>query len=351
VSTNPVLALLERADRVESFHRGAIAVATRDRLLFAAGDVERAVYPRSTIKPFQALPLLEDRIDQELGLDAREITLTAASHSGDDLHVATAASLLAKGRLAESALQCGSHAPWDEASARRLAKEGREPSVLHHNCSGKHAGMLLQARRLGARLEDYVAPTSPVQQRIRARLAAFAGLPPEQLGVAIDGCSAPAFSLPLSCLATALARFADPEGMEPATRDASRRLFDATTSEPHFLSGKRRFDLAVMKAGQRRVFCKGGAEGVIGLAIRPSRPGASALGLAIKVDDGNARGYYLPTLALLRWLGFDPPASAEDLPGAVDPVQRNFRGLEVGRMKVGEALASLPPSPWREGAA
>ena len=351
--SNPILARLLRADRVESFHRGAVAIAAADRLVFAAGDVATAFFPRSALKPFQAMPLLEDELDLKLRLTPREVALTAASHSGDESHVETAAALLAKGGLEPGALLCGSHSPMDEAAARRLARDGKEPTVLHHNCSGKHAGMLLLAHADGAAgataagpATEYVHPDHPVQQRIKRRIAEFAGMESGEIGVAVDGCSAPAFALPLAALARALARFADPAGMAPAVGKAAGRLFDAAAAEPHFLSGRKRFDLAVMKAGRRRVFCKGGAEGVLALSLRPPRAGLPSLGIAMKVDDGGARGYYLPSLALLRWLGFDPPASAADLPSAAAAEQKNHRGLEVGRVEVGDALASLPKSPW-----
>jgi L-asparaginase II len=343
---NPLLALVRRADRTESLHRGALAVATSERVLFAAGDVAAPIFPRSALKPFQALPLLEDGLDAKLALAPREIALTCASHSGDDSHVEAAAALLRKGELAPEMLRCGVHAPLDEACARRLVKEGREPTALHHNCSGKHAGMLIQARAAGAELEGYVDPSHPVQQRIRRRLAGFADVSPDSMGSAVDGCSAPAFAVPLAALAKAYARFADPTGLEAPVADASRRLFDAATAEPHFVSGRKRFDLAVMKAGARRVFCKGGAEGVVALALRPPSSGRPALGIALKVDDGNARGYYVAALALLRWLGFDPPADPAELSSAVDPVQRNYRGIEVGRIEPGDALAGLPKAPW-----
>ena len=343
---NLLLTILMRADRIECVHRGRLAVATTAGPLFTAGDADAPTYPRSALKPFQALPLLEDDLDRTLGLDAREVTLTCASHGGDERHVEVAASLLKKGGFEPSALLCGKHPPVDDAAARRLVAQGREFTVLHHNCSGKHAGMLIQARHAKAPTESYVDPDHPIQRRIRARIAEFAGLSPDAIGVAIDGCSAPAFSLPLAALARAMARFADPREFAAPIAGAARRLFDATVAEPHYLSGRRRFDHAVMKAGGKRVFCKSGAEGVVALAIRPPRAGLPALGIAIKVDDGSARGHHLPALALLRWLGFEPPAAPEELASSVDPVLRNHRGLEVGRVEVGDALRELPASPW-----
>jgi len=348
VSEPAILTLLRRGDLVESVHRGAVAVVTADQPLFTLGPTTapHAIYPRSALKPFQALPLLEERLDTQLALDSREIALTTASHGGDEQHVEAARSLLAKGALARSLLRCGSHPPMDAAAARRLTRAGQPFDELHHNCSGKHASMLLVAQHLGLPLADYIDPGHPLQRRIRATLAVFAGLAPEALGVAIDGCSAPAFSLPLAALARAMARFADPTGLPATTADAARRLFAAAVAAPHFVSGSRRIELAVMTAAHGRTFAKIGAEGVLALAIRPPRPGLPAVGIAIKVEDGAERGYFQPALALLRWLGFDPPADPAELPRDAHATLRNHRGLEVGKIEAAAEFARLPPSPW-----
>jgi len=349
VHAQPPLTLLTRGGVPESLHRGAIAVATAERTLLAIGAVDGpagTTFPRSALKPFQALPLLEDGLHEKLALDDREIALTTASHGGDEQHVEVAASLMRKGDVPESALLCGVHPPLDESAARRLVRAGQSASVLHHNCSGKHAGMVIQARHLGAPIESYVDPDHPIQRRIRDRIAQFSGVPSSELQVAIDGCSAPAFALPLASLARAMARFADPAGLPPTTAVAARRLFDATMAAPHFVSGRHRFDLAVTKASGGRTFCKAGAEGVVALAIRPPRAGLPAVGIAAKVEDGNERGYHQPILALLRWLGFEPPADREELSRRIDATLKNYRGLEVGKIELDPAFARLPRSPW-----
>lgn len=342
----PILAVVERGGRAESVHRGTIVVATERRTVFEAGDGGVPVFPRSALKPFQALSLLEDGVDRELALTPREIALTAASHSGDESHVDVARSLLAKGGCSESDLRCGTHPPMDSEAAERLARAGAAPTPLHHNCSGKHASMLIQARRLGAPLESYLDPGHPVQRRIVRLLAAMGGVDEAEIAIAVDGCSAPALALPLRALAVGLARLAAARTGATARDEACRRLFDACLAEPHFLSGRRRFDLAVMKAGRGRVLSKGGMEGVLTLAIRPPSAALEGVGVAIKIEDGDARGYYPAALAILRWLGFDPPAAPEELSSAVDPILRNHRGQEVGRVRLGDTLARLPPPPW-----
>ena len=206
---DPVAVLVRRGDRVESVHRVAYAVADAGgTLLQHEGDVRRPVFPRSSVKPLQALPLVESGAAERFALSERELALACASHGGEPMHTEIVAAWLARIGLDPSALECGAHAPSHEPTARQLIEQRRPPSPLHNNCSGKHAGMLTLALHLGAPTAGYIAPDHPVQQRISALLAAMSGAslaPP-----AIDGCGVPTHAMPLAGLATAMARLADP---------------------------------------------------------------------------------------------------------------------------------------------
>ena len=132
-----------RGTLVESRHAGAIAVADADGgLLFAFGDVERPVFPRSAVKAMQAMPLVESGAADAFGLGDDELAVACASHSGELAHVEAVRSLLAKAGLDESYLACGAHWPISEEASRELIRVGRRPQAIHNNCSGKHAGML-----------------------------------------------------------------------------------------------------------------------------------------------------------------------------------------------------------------
>src|SRR5918994_3317438 len=142
----PVAVLVRRGARVESQHRVAYAAADRDgRLLAATGDVDRAIFPRSAVKPLQALALVESGAADRFALGERELALACASHSGEPEHVALVRAWLARLELAPSALECAAHPPLHGPSAQRLAAAGRAPERVHNNCSGKHAGMLTVA--------------------------------------------------------------------------------------------------------------------------------------------------------------------------------------------------------------
>ena len=166
-----------RGGRVESEHRGAIAVVdAQGRVLAHIGDVRLTSYLRSSAKPFQLLPLIESGAADRFGLTDRELAVIAGSHSGEPRHLEAVQSILDKIGLSEDALQCGSHVPFNLNAAGALRAANQEPTSLHNNCSGKHAGMLAQAIDRGWSTADYLDPNHPVQLGIRRRLAELADL-------------------------------------------------------------------------------------------------------------------------------------------------------------------------------
>src|SRR4029078_1370808 len=137
---NPTLVAVFRWTLVESRHAGAIAVADADgHLLFAFGDVERPVFPRSAVKAMQAMPLVESGAADAFGLGDDELAVACASHSGELAHVEAVRSLLARAGLDESYLACGANGPISEKASGELIRVGRRPQAIHNNCSGKHA--------------------------------------------------------------------------------------------------------------------------------------------------------------------------------------------------------------------
>ena len=297
------LARVTRSGREESRHRGAWAlVDAAGRILDSRGDPRQPIWARSSVKAFQALPFVALGLLERHGLGDAHLAVICGSHSGEPRHRALVAEILAAGGLAERDLACGYHRPFDGASAREQIRQGAPDSPLYHNCSGKHAGMLLLARALGASPADYRDPEGPGQRLIRDTLVAFAGGMQPELGW--DGCSAPSFRLPLAALARAMAALvADdlPAGLprpELPWAAAVRRVIAAQLAHPELVGGsRRRLDTDLMRAGGGRILAKSGAEAVELLAL-PGR----ALGLALKVADGSDRAVGPVVLALLeRW--------------------------------------------------
>lgn len=329
MTTSPVLIELTRGSLVESIHGGSLAIARPNgELVIALGDISRPVFPRSAIKSMQALPLIESGAADHYGFGPAEIALACASHSGTERHTTLAASMLKRAGLDHGALGCGAHMPGHEATAKAMMRAGAEPIALHNNCSGKHSGMLATAAHLGEAPADYWRPDHPVQRRIHVTLRDVTGL---ELGAdvrGIDGCSVPNWAMPVTALATAFARMATGEGLGPARRKAAERIMAACWAEPELVSGPGRLDAHLMGGLPRRLFSKTGAEGVYCAAL-PER----GLGIALKADDGNPRASHAAMAAIACRL-----FPELELPPALAPL-RNWRGFEVGTVRVGADLA------------
>lgn len=318
-----VLAEVLRADRVESRHRGhAIVCDARGDVVAAWGNHDERIFPRSSCKMLQALPLVESGAGADIG--SERLALACASHSGGGIHVTRVAAWLDALGLAESDLRCGAQVPDDAAERHRLRDAGESPCQLHNNCSGKHAGFLMLNRHLGGGPE-YAEFDHPVQAAARAAVEEMCGAP--ILGWGVDGCSAPAFETTLRGLGTAMARMADPRGLGGTREEAARRLVAAMAEHPLLVAGEGRACSELMAAMPGGVAVKTGAEAVY-VAILPER----GLGVALKVEDGGTRGSECAIAALLVRLG----ALDARHPAAVrrmSPPILSRMGAEVGAIR------------------
>lgn len=327
---NPVLVRLWRGEHVESQHRGTWVVVDARGVLAGAGSFDAPVFARSSVKSLQALPLLESGAADRFGYDAAELALALSSHSGERIHTERVAALLARLALGVEHLRCGPQVPMDAAARRELAQRGEKPSALHNNCSGKHAGFLALARHLAVDPAAYLDPSSASQRAVRGALQEITGTQDDELYVAVDGCSAPTFRLPLVKLATGVARIATPASHSGARARACARMLDAVARHPELIAGsQQRICTDIARATRGRLFPKIGAEGiyVIGRA-------GTGQGLALKIDDGNDRALHALVVALLAKLGW---ASADELAALAryrETPLVNRAGLEVGRTEV-----------------
>lgn len=294
------------------------------------GDPGVATFVRSAAKPFQALPLLLAGGEERFGLSAADLALICASHSGAPAHVARAADLLARGGFEVGDLLCGAHPPLDRAVARRLREAGEAPTPLHNNCSGKHAGMLLACRLLGLPPAGYVDPAHPLQQLILDHVARCCGVFREEVGIGVDGCSVPAYALPVAAAARGYAALADPRaaGLPEEVAGAVERVVAAMTGEPEMVAGPGRFTTRLIAAAGGRVLGKEGAEGFYGVTVR----GPVALGLALKIADGGERCRDGVVLDLLRAMGSLAGEEFQQLADLYRPTLVNHRGLRVGEV-------------------
>jgi L-asparaginase II len=333
--TNPVLVEVIRGPRIESVHRGSAAVVdAAGAVVFSLGDVTVPIYPRSAVKAIQALLLVESGAAARFAFGDEELALACASHGGEPAHVASVVRMLSHAGFDQSALQCGAHWPMHQPSAHALARRGEAPSALHNNCAGKHAGFVCAACAMEVGHVDYIAPSHPVQQAVKAAIEDLAGTVIGDDRVAIDGCAVPTWALPLVDLARAFARFGSGHGLAPQRAAAARRLRSACAAKPWFVAGTGRFCTDVMSQFGERVFVKTGAEGVFCAALP-----AQGLGIAVKCDDGAGRAAEVVIATLISHFVKPEEADRALLDRLMCPVLRNWNGTAVGAVRPSVALA------------
>jgi L-asparaginase II len=319
--TNPVIVEVTRGGIVESRHRGAFAVVdAAGHVVAAEGGIAAAVFPRSGVKAFQCLPLVESGAADRFGFTDEEIALCCASHNGEPDHLRVARSILARAGNAEALFECGAHWPFHEASRLALIQQGGSPADVHNNCSGKHAGMLALARHLGVDPHGYARPDHPVQRLIARTMGGLCDIDVESQPCGIDGCSVPTWAIPLRNLALGFARFTDPEFA------AAQRIIGAVRAHPFMVAGSGDFDTLIMEAVPR-LFIKTGAEGVYCASIPHAR-----LGIALKIDDGASRASETAIASVLSGLNLWTEEERAALERFRHHDLHNWRKLGVGEV-------------------
>ncbi len=329
-AANPVLVEVTRGDGAESVHRGAAAVFDSSGACVAAwGDVDQPVFPRSAIKSLQALPLIETGAADAFAVTQQELALACASHSGEPAHAETAARWLDRVGPGVAALACGAHFPMNDAAKHAMLRAGAQPTRAHNNCSGKHAGMITTAVHLGEPVAGYETADHPVQQRVRQAVEEMGEVDLSAAPMGIDGCSIPTLATPLTALARAMAKLADPAGLAPSRAEACARLRAAMAAHPFMVAGSGRCDTVVMEQTGETAFVKTGAEGVYCAALAEK-----GLGLALKIDDGAGRASEVALLALLRHLGALDADQHDALAAYARPPVTSRLGVPVGEIRV-----------------
>jgi L-asparaginase II len=332
--TNPVTVEVTRGSLVESRHRGAVVVVDGDgEVVFSLGDVEAGVFPRSACKAMQALPLVESGAADAYGFGNRELALACSSHSGEDEHVAMAASMLARVGRGIETLECGAHWSSSQKVLIHQARTMDKPTALHNNCSGKHAGFVCACCHQGIDPEGYVGYDHPLQQEIRGTMESLAGAVLGKDNCGTDGCSIPTYAVPLRALAHGFARMATGTGLGPLRAQASRRLFDACMAEPFYVAGTGRACTTLMQIAPGLIFAKTGAEGVFCAAI-PEQ----GVAIAVKCDDGHTRAAEVMVAAALgRFFEKDAPIGSA-LNDMARVKMHNWNGIHVGDIRATAAL-------------
>jgi len=327
-----ILAKVIRGETVESEHRGHfIVIDGNGRTIASAGEPATVTFFRSAAKPFQAIPFITSGAADAFGFSEDEIALACGSHSGEPAHVEIAAGMLARIGMTEADLRCGVHAPFFARRAEQMLRQGETPTQLHNNCSGKHAAMLAFAKHIGADTAAYESPDNRIQQRILRCIADLTREPESDIQIAIDGCAAPNFAVPVAAMATSFANLVVPTGFPEPTQQACSRIVAAMTRYPELIGGSERLDTLLMQAAAGRIVSKVGADGVWLCGVLPCERWPSGLGIALKIADGDdLRARPVVAVEILRRLGILTDADLTD----VSPMPvRNRRSDIVGRVE------------------
>ena len=320
------LIVVERNGFIESRHSGvAVAVDASGKILTALGDPHGLVYPRSTLKPFQAMASMQSGVP----LRGAEVALACASHIGSAEHMELAKIMLSKAKVSVDDLQCPE--AWSAHESTRIEQvlDGEGKSKLAFNCSGKHAAFLWACTENGWDTKTYLSPEHPLQQRVIEVVEEYAGEKISHLGV--DGCGAPVPVISLAGLARAVSKLAQAPGNKHSDARAAT-IATAMLDYPWAVQGHDMPNTVVME--DLGVIAKLGAEGVLVLAA----PNGTAV--AVKMLDGAGRGADILGLTLLAHAG---AINAEQLAGILAKISRPILGgaAPVGSVRLADSVLEL----------
>lgn len=290
---SPVLVEVCRGELVESVHRARVAITDPNgQLVAGSGSVSALIYPRSAVKPLQAVGMRRAGLD----VDDELLALVAASHSGEGFHLDGVRKILNDVDLDVSALQTPPSYPLDAEAMTAWIRAGHGKESVAMNCSGKHAGMIRTAVRNDLPVESYRDPGHTVQSAIVDAISDCAA--ERATAVTVDGCGAPLYAIALSGLARAFGRLA------ATHQGAEATVAQAIRAHPEYTSGSRRDEYQLHQAVPGLV-TKGGAEAVQAIGL----PDGS--GIAIKIEDGGSRARSVLAAGILQQLGYDHPTLTE----------------------------------------
>ena len=320
-----------RGPNIESRHTvSAVVVNSSGQIQHSWGESNQKIYPRSSIKALQALPIILSGAADRFAISDIELALASASHNGEPEQVEVIQRWLQRLGLSVNDLECGAHLPGYPKAAANLIQSGTHFTALHNNCSGKHTGMLATALALGKGTQGYSKASHPVQSMIKKLIEDFCSEKVHESDIAIDGCSIPTYYMPMKNLATGMARLGDPESLSPAYRQAAEKVYTAIVRNPYFVAGTDRYCTLIMTALNGRALVKTGAEGVMFATVPELKSG-----VVVKVHDGTVRAAEIAMSFILNELGLLDPQSAEKF--CEIPV-RNWNQILTGRIKIKSEL-------------
>jgi len=331
---NPILVEVYRAGVLESFHRGTICVVNEaGEIIFSAGDAHQICYPRSAMKLIQVIPLLELGGMGHFNFTLEEIAVMCGSHNAEPEHLRVVESILYKIGATKDMLHCGPQYPTAKKVADELIKTGTKPHPIHNNCSGKHAGMLALCKLLNYSTDNYLAPEHPIQLLIKKTCADFYAYKESNMVTALDGCTAPIFSIPVYHQALAYKNLVSTANYAPNRVNACQTIIEAISAYPFMVAGTGRYCTDMLQITAPDIIGKTGAEGVFCMSFTKQK-----IGVCIKIDDGKMLPQYNVAQALIEATGLFPSEQLAPLHHYAQTPLTNFNRLQTGEIKVTDGL-------------
>lgn len=317
--------LVQRGSEVESEHLADLLVLnSAGQSLFAAGEIERCTFPRSAIKPFQAMLLASVRPDPESDEDHRRLAISAASHWAEEIHIQTVRQWLGELGFRDDDLICGPQTPRDLEEQRRLILTHQPVCRVHNNCSGKHSGFLEYCQHQGYEITHYGDYEHPLQKDLRTLMDELTSSRWSQYVWATDGCGIPTYHVPLPVLA----RLGTFVLNQHQTDERLRRVLKALRHSPEMISGRQGFCTQILRESQGQVLVKTGAEGNFWGADM-----AAGFSFFLKIRDGSTRASEHLVLWLLKEYG-QGAISKTWLEAQMQSPLINWAGEKIGQIRL-----------------
>jgi L-asparaginase II len=331
---NPILVEVYRGGLLESFHRGVVCVVNQqNEIIFSVGDTEQLCYPRSAMKLLQVIPLIINGGMDKFNFTLEEIAVMCGSHNAESEHLHVVNTILQKIGLKPDDLNCGPQYPSSKKDANVLIKADVKPHHIHNNCSGKHAGMLATCVLMNWPIEDYINPNHPLQKAIKEICSLMYEYPEQKMITALDGCSAPIFSVPVKNQAIAYKNLVSNNHLPDAVKEACELVVKAVSAYPFMVAGSKRYCTDMMQITAPQIIGKTGAEGIFCMTFTEQK-----LGVCIKIDDGKMLPQYNVAQALINASGLFNEDELAPLQHHLQAPITNFNKLTTGEIKVSKQL-------------
>jgi L-asparaginase II len=331
---NPVLVEVMRGGVLESFHRGAICIVDENgRIVHSKGNIHQLCYPRSAMKLLQAIPLIVKGGIKKFNFTRKEISVMCGSHNAEAEHLETVRSILTKIGCTEHDLSCGAQYPTYKKDADEMLIQGIKPGPIHNNCSGKHAGMLALCKLMGASIKNYLHAEHPAQQEIRKVCSLFYEYPESEMTIALDGCTAPIFSIPVYNQAIAYKNLVAAKKFGAEYEDACNTIINAISAHPFMIAGSKRYCTEMMNITAPKIIGKTGAEGIFCMTFTGEK-----LGVCVKIDDGKMQPQYNVAQALVEASGLFSSDQLSPIHHYMQQEIKNFNKLNTGEIRTVKGL-------------